>query len=313
MVFVEIVNIKDFGSMRIIIAIIIFFNSTLFIVSGHKHKKKKNITLINSVDSVNSFISYVMFDGNRYIFKQKKDITKQFSVVRDALAAYIAHDLNIAHSVEIISSKIFFSGKNHAMAPGVLLTIAAGDIIRNQPESKYFYLCLKQRNVDGDLLPHRWLTETIINQITWHKQLPVIIGLDLFLCNTDRHGGNLFYDSATDSFCAIDMDTIFRRDLPALACAKLRTMIDGGKQFTYEEIEALKIVRDTIQFLLDRYSARKLIKKLYFFIKQAEFSKKFLYTEKMAKKIARHEAIIIQSRVSAYELIIVLNKIINNF
>lgn len=199
------------------------------------------------------------------------------------------------------------------MSPGAILTIAPGATIRDQPESRYYNLCLKQRTIDGDLLPHRWLTEQIIHQITWHKQLPIIIGLDLFICNTDRHGGNLFYDLHTDSFCAIDMDNIFRRDLPALACAKLQVMINHQKQFTHEEIEALKGVRDTIQFLLDRYTSKQLIAQLHFFIKQAGFSKRILRAEKMAKKIARHEATIRESRASAHKLIQLLNKIINNF
>ena len=37
-----------------------------------------------------------------------------------------------------------------------------------------------------------WLTEIIIDQMTWHRQLPIIIAFDLFISNTDRHRGNLF-------------------------------------------------------------------------------------------------------------------------
>ena len=54
------------------------------------------------------------------------------------------------------------------------------------------------------------LTIVIIYRMTWHVQLPIIVALDLFICNTDRHRGNLFYDAVTDTFCAIDMDDIFR-------------------------------------------------------------------------------------------------------
>ena len=108
------------------------------------------------------------------------------------------------------------------------------------------------------------------------------------------------------------MDNIFRRDLPALACEKLNIMIAHKKRFTHEEVEALVSVRDTIQFLLDKYTPKRLIEQLHLFIKQAGFEKgSALYTEKIAKKIARHEAIIIESRASALRLIKILNKIIN--
>jgi hypothetical protein len=307
-------KIMQATSCRIVLFVVVCSSLTMFSLCSNKiYTGTENVSVVDTSHSRNSFISYVLINGLMYIFKQKKDPSKQFSVVRDALAAYIAQDLSIAHSVEIVSLKKDFPAKIHAMSPGAILTIARGATVRDQPESRYYNLSLKQRNLNGDLLPHRWLTEQIIYQITWHKQLPIIIGLDLFLCNTDRHGGNLFYDPQTDSFCAIDMDNIFRRDLPALACAKLQAMIANKKQFTQEEIEALTSVRDTIQFLLDRYTAKHLIAQLHVFIKQAGFKKKLLRTEKMTKKIARHEATIKESRASAYKLIGLLNKIINNF
>ena len=296
----------------------LFFSFLCCVFSNVSAKKiytgKETVSLIKTIESTNSFISYVMINGSFYIIKQKKNAERQFSVVRDALAAYIAKDLGIAHKVEIISPTENCSGKIYSMRPGALLTIARGAIISSQQESKYYNLCLKQRTVSDDLLPHRWLNEKIIYQITWHKQLPIIIGLDLFICNTDRHGGNLFYDPDTDSFCAIDMDNIFRRDLPALACEKLNIMIKERKSFTREEIEALISVRNTIQFLLDKYPPKRLIEQLHLFIKQAGFEEGgTLYTEKIARKIARHERVIIESRASALRLIEILNKIINRF
>ena len=91
-------------------------------------------------------------------------------------------------------------------------------------------------------------------------------------------------------------------------------MIKERKSFTREEIEALLSVRDTIQFLLDKYPPKRLIEQLHLFIKQAGFEEGgMLYTEKIARKIARHERVIIESRASAFRLIKILNKIINRF
>jgi hypothetical protein len=300
------------GMYKFILIVLCCVTIMPFILCKEIYTSKENIFLIHTVGSKNSFISYVIIDGHTYIIKQKKNVEKQFSVVCDALAAYIAKDLSIAHAVEIISSHDDFPGKKR-MSPGVILTIAPGAMIRDQPESKYYNLCLKQRNVKGDLLHHRWLTEQIIHQITWHKQLPIIIGLDLFICNTDRHGGNLFYDPQTNSFCAIDMDNIFRFDLPKLAYKKLKLMIRNKKRFTYEEIEALISVRDTVQFLLDEYPIKRLIELFNYFIKQADFEEEVLRAKSMRKEIAHHEATMRESRESAYRLIKILNKIINSF
>jgi hypothetical protein len=269
------------------------------------------ISVIDGFESLNSFICYVNIDNVRYLLKQKKTPSKQFSVVRDALAAYIAKDLKIAQSVQIIPAKKEFAGKRNKHWPATLHSIAAGKMIWSQPESKYYRLSLKQR---GRRVLNQWLTETIIHQITWHKQLPIIIGLDLFLCNTDRHRGNLFYDPTTDCFCAIDMDNIFRRDLPSFAYEKLLLMIGRHKQFTKEEVEALKKVRETLRFLLERYSVNHIINKLHFFVKQAGFVPgSRLYTEKIVKKIARHEKTIKESRVSLYKLLSLLDTIIDEY
>jgi hypothetical protein len=111
------------------------------------------------------------------------------------------------------------------------------------------------------------------------------------------------------------MDGIFRRDLPEYACEKLDVMVKvNNKQFTKKEIKALKRVKKTLQFLLDRHAEQQLIDKFNFFIKQAGFTKNSrLYTERIAKKIAHHESMIIKSRVSVHKLIAVLDTIINNF
>jgi len=272
---------------------------------------KKDVSIIESVESTRSFISYVKIGGIKYLLKQKKAWSKQSSVIRDALAAWIAKDLGIAHSVCIISSKKEFPGKRNMASPAVLLSIAPGKTIRSQPNSKYYHLSLKQRKkIDGIFSPDRWFTETIVHQMTWHHQLPIVIALDLFICNTDRHRGNLFYDPTTDTFCAIDMDNIFKYNLPAIAITKLKLMIVHKKEFTREEIKALTVMKNTIQFLLNKYSVDDIINKLYFFVEQAQFSNDSKFTASLKKKIAHHKKIIIESRVSLKVLVSLLERII---
>lgn len=276
--------------------------------------KTEDVSIVDSKETKNSYISYVTINETNYLIKQKKTLSKQFLVVRDALAAWIADDLQIAHSVYIIPSKQELPGKKNMLLPAVLLTVAPGKMIRSQPYSKYYKLSLKQRNIDGLFSPDRWFTETIVHQMTWHPQLPIIIALDLFICNTDRHGGNLFYDQPSDAFCAIDMDNLFRRDLPAIAVAKLNIMRAHKKKFTREEIEALTIVKETVQYLMKKYSVEEIVEKLYFFVDQADFMKDDPeFMAKVAKKLARHKKTIMESRASLSVLISVLDKIIADF
>jgi hypothetical protein len=284
-------------------------------VDSHKWINKKEISVVDNFESRNSFISYITIDQEPYLLKQKKLAEKQFSIVRDALAAWIAKDLNIAHSAHIIPLKEKFVGKKNTNWPAVILSIAPGKTLQQQPDCKYYYLSLKQRGVDGLFSPDRWFTETIINQMTWHPQLPIIIALDIFICNTDRHGNNLFYDPSTDTFCAIDMDNIYRRNLPLLTVIKLLCMIAHNKKFTKNEIEALKSMRDTLQFLIDKHSSKQIIDKLRSFVKQAGFKRNSVvfHDLQLTKRIDMHKQIIRESRASLYELIELLDMIINQY
>ena len=201
---------------------IVVFTAPFSLLSKNYYTGNEEVVLIDSFEGSNSFISYVTIGGNKYIIKQKRDMKKQISIVRDALAAYIAQDLNIAHLVEVIAAKDNIIGKKYAWLPATRHTVAAGKTLREQPESKYYKLSLQQHSPEDHSLAKSGLTTVIIECMTWHEQLPIIVALDLFICNTDRHRGNLFYDPVTDTFCAIDMDDIFKYNLPELACKKLR-------------------------------------------------------------------------------------------
>jgi hypothetical protein len=271
-------------------------------------------------ESSNAFINYVVINGVRYIVKQKKECKKTIiSVIRDALAAYIAKDLGIAHSVEIIPTDNDIIGKVYQHCPATLLGIAKGKIIRQLAQDhKFFQLSLQQRNVDKNVdkldekILNKWLDETIISQITWHKQLPIIIALDLFLCNSDRHRGNLFYDDVTDSFCAIDMDNIYRRNLPQFACQNLKKMVNvDKKKFSKKEIKSLKKMKKVLELLMQKYTPDKVIAQLYKFAQQAGYvDDDSEINHSVTKKIEWHKNIINQSYRSTRKLISILNDII---
>src|SRR5260221_7122357 len=120
----------------------------------------EKVTVTGKLESINSIISYLTINGQEYIIKQKRDTTKQMmAAMREALAAYIAQDLNIAHSVQIISALDNISGKIYKGYPATLHTLAPGKMVSQLKGHKYFLLCLKQRDRNREKITGRWLTE----------------------------------------------------------------------------------------------------------------------------------------------------------
>lgn len=298
--------------MRIFIQVIVLFIIPFSLLSKINYKGSEEVSFLSAFETKNCFITYVMINGYTYIIKQKKDFKKQLAVVRDTLAAYIAKDLAVAHEVDIIDFKKNIVGKHHLKWPATIHTIAAGETVRKQKTSKYNAIRLKQHWSRPDINNEIGLTKMVINYMTWHKQLPVIVALDLFIGNSDRHIGNLCYDPETDKFCAIDMDDTFNKDLCELACRNFDKMIKNKTaQFTKEEIKALIIMRNTLKLLVQKHTPRDLIVKMYTFGHRAGFVKGSpLYNERIQRRFAAYERNIQKTYESARHLIVILDKII---
>ena len=273
----------------------------------------KKVVLLSTFETKNCFASYVEINGCTYLVKQKKDYNKQLAVVRDALAAYIAKALGIAHEVYVVAAKKKFFGKIDPEWPATLHTLARGETVRKQRDSKYNALRLKQEWAHAQSFSQKGLTPIIIEYMTWHWQIPIIIALDLIIGNSDRHCGNLCYDPPTDTFCAIDMDDTFNKDLCGIACKKLEHMIKQNEApFTKDEKNALLKMRNTLKFLLSTHKPHDLIKKLYYFAKKAGFVKGGkLYNDRIKNKLAYYETMIIKTNESAYKLVSLLDTILN--
>ncbi|HLW72983.1 MAG TPA: hypothetical protein VKR54_02960 [Candidatus Babeliales bacterium] len=300
--------------MRLFVILIVSFSAITPLFSKIYYTGKEEVSLINTIETKNCFVSYVMIGAYTYLLKQKKVYNKQLAVVRDALAAYIAKDLNIAHQVDIVESTKKIPGKIKPWWPATLHTIAPGETVRKQRDCRYNALRLRQLWAQAQSFNEKGLTRLIITYMTWHRQLPEIVALDLIIGNSDRHCGNLCYNPVTDTFCAIDMDDTFNKDLCLLACQKLISMIkEDNVVFTQEEINALRCMKKTLQFLVGKYKPDDIIEKLYFFAKKAGFSKHSeLYNARIRKKLLSYEKVIIQSHKSAHQLISLLDKIIKH-
>lgn len=305
-------------AMRVVNVLVAFWCMATFSMFSKTfrvvHQAKKDISLVNTIETKNCFVSYILINGTMYLIKQKKDYKKQLAVVRDALAAYVARTLRgIAHQIEIVGAHQEFSGKIKQFWPATLHTLAKGETVRKQSKCKYNALRLRQFWAQAQSFQEKGLTKAIIEYITWHPQLPEIVALDLFIGNSDRHCGNLCYDPITDRFCAIDMDDTFDKDLCKLACKKLSYMMKAEKViFSKDEINALRHMRDTLKFLASKHRPNELIQRLRFFARQAGFSPgSLLYNPRIEKKLSSYEEMIIKSYKSTYELIALLDTIVN--
>ena len=292
-------------------AIICFFSPLFSFVSKRDYAEA---IFISGVESKNCFISYVEIKGQKYIVKQKKRFKHQLAVVREALSAYIAQDLDIAPLIQIIPADTNIAGKINVMWPATLQTVAPGNEVRSLVDSKYYALSLKQIYKNHVSLDKKGLTEKIISQMTWHWQLPIMVGLDLFIANVDRHCGNIFYDIQTDRFFAIDMDTTFNCDLSMLAYNKLKLMISNGKKFSKAEIRSLREMKDTLKLLAHKHKSDDLIAKLYEFARQAKLVRGDTFCSNFVKeKLLHFELMIASTSVSVFTLIALLDEIITKF
>ena len=298
-----------------IISFIVSISISLSIEPKSLYSSQDRATLINTVETRNCYVSYVKIKGVVYLVKQKKDPKKLMAVIKDALSAWIAEIFEVAHRVQVISSDENFPGKVKKFLPATLHTLAPGKTVREQKNSKFNALRLRQLWARATSFNEKGLTKPILHFMSWHRQLPIIVALDLFIGNSDRHCGNLCYDPEKDSFCAIDMDDTFNKDLCAFACKKLKAMMhDKNLSFSKEEIRAIIIMRDALKLLLHTHKPNNTIKKLYYFAYQAGFSNNnSLYDVRAKNKLKHYEKIIRRTYISVQKLINLLNIIVMKY
>ena len=211
--------------------------------------------LIKSQSLKNSYISYVQSqNGKIFIVKQKRhrSVHSRLCIVRDTLSAYIAEKVRIpTNRVCIIPPRVYFLGKKFMDEPASLHTYAPGFTLREQP-SVYDDLYVQQRWKSRWSYEQKGLTVEVIRNMARHPALPCIVALDTFIGNSDRHDGNLCYDFDTDTFCGIDMDDTFNKNLCKVACDHVRAMLDDVNLiFYFQEVAGLRKYKLTLEKLIN--------------------------------------------------------------
>jgi hypothetical protein len=272
--------------------------------------KPDSVELLSTQEMRFCYISFVKIDGKKYIIKQKKSdcFRKIVGAVRDGITAHIAESLGmtLAHRVDVIPAGQAFPGKLRTDWPATIHTIAPGKMIKDQ-NSRYNSMNIKQADIGfrHDMLS--WMVK--------HPTLVKIVALDTFLCNHDRHRGNLFYHAATDSFCAIDMDSAFKHNLCALACRKFTKILnDRMLQLSPKEVQVLIEYKKYLQFLIDNHQPEDTLRMYNYFVDKAGFVEgSDLFTEKIALELDSNRGMIIQSYQDAKKLVKIVEQVIQKY
>lgn len=272
----------------------------------------RNVTVLSTQEMRFCYISFVMIDGKKYLIKQKKTqcIRKIGGVVRDAVTAHVIESFGvsqgiteIAHKVDIIPAGVEFPGKPRKDWPATIHTVAPGKAVKEQ-NTRFHRMNIKQANIGfrRDML--WWMTK--------HPMLAKLVAFDTFMCNHDRHRGNLFYNIKTDSFCAIDMDSAFKYNLCGLACKNFMAMFNDTRlELTSRELDALIEYNRCLRFLINNYYPDYLLE-LYdgFTVKAGFVQGSELYTERLALELKHNKRVIAQAYKDVQELVKIVDKLI---
>ncbi len=145
-----------------------------------------------------------------------------------------------------------------------------------------------------------------------HITLIKIVALDTFVCNHDRHRGNLFYDSTRNIFCAIDMDSSYKYNLCAMACQKLMEMIKDKKlKLRGKELYALIEYKKYLNFLIKTFRPEGIMDMYDYFATKAGFVEGSpLYTSTVRGELVSNKTMIMQSYEDAKKLVGIVDNLI---
>jgi len=238
-------------------------------------KELKEIKVFNTEH--NSRISFLedSMTGRKFLLKQERrsELHWHIIVAREALGAHIANSIDIpANRVEIIPAYIAFSGKHNKERPATLHTVVPGVKVNKSKKLKPLRICIQQF-IKPAIPKERWgLTREVVRSMALHKDLSRIAALDTFIANGDRHRANFLYDQETDTFFAIDLESAFKKDLAYFGVKFLINLLQDKEkqaQLSAEEIQGLRIYRDTLKRLLSKHTPNSLYQKFLTYVIQA--------------------------------------------
>jgi hypothetical protein len=226
--------------------------------------------------------------------------------IHDALGAFIGASIGInINEVEVFPAQYQFITTSQT-GVATLHICVPGTAIR------------EIKKMDGKICIKRGIRkEKTLNNIAAYKELCDIVAFDIFIDNTDRHNGNIFFDKKTGHFYAIDMDHGFKSaftlpytpheyDFSTVATRTYRFIKTLKKEdLSRQEIKALKRVQQTLQRLVILYPPVRLFEEWMLLAQKAHI----IYNQREQAKIKKYLAF---NDYTIQELISLLNETIQN-
>jgi hypothetical protein len=196
--------------------------------------------------------TFFVHDAAQHHFVLKYHPRGPKRAIHDALGAYIGKSIGI----NINEVELFAANPIGQSLDGVttLHTLVPGKAVRNI------------KTMDKNICIKRGIRkEKTLRNLVEYKQLCDIIAFDIFVDNTDRHNGNLFFDRQTGLFYAIDLDHGFKSaftlaytsheyDFVTVATRTYRFIKTLKKSvLSHNESTALKRVQQMLLLLINLY------------------------------------------------------------
>ena len=244
--------------------------------------KKESIKLMGDAGKGSRAFVKLVQDaaGNKFVLKQFKihDLDNEFGVIREALAARVAESANIPmNRVTIVPANKNFPGKIFKQRVATLHTFVAGTLLKDTELPYRVKLRLRwQPHLSPD---KRGLKKLIITSMSFHKDLPVIVAFDVFVCCASRHRKNLIYNKQTDRFCGIDLEQAGRKpfdtNFSELTYYNMKELFKNPElNLNNQEIVALKLFHKTLKKLIAKNPPEKLHALIDELVDQAGLMKK---------------------------------------
>ncbi len=275
-----------------------------------------NVDKIAVVDSIlDHKRSYIVFiqdkDDNLFLIKQSRECkpankSGPLMHAREMLAGYIAESNGIpANRIRMIPPGCPFPGKLYTQKPATLHTVVPGRHCKDYP----FIQQTHEKRVPQD----QWgLNYKVIQDMSTHPDLPLIVALDSFIANGARRNGSFFYDQKNDRYWAIDLESLWKTNIAALACKLINTLLnDTLFKPTPEELSGLIVYRDTLKKMNERHPSDVLHMKLDEFLVQAGIVPGSpFFDDEVAQVIQYYKKSISESYASCLKLVESLDKLI---
>lgn len=292
---------------QVILFIVLLLNQLLCARLNVLDNTSRDVEVIRVQETEYCWISFVKINGKMYLIKQKKldYFDQMIGVVREAVTAHIAEmfDPTMAHHVDIIPAGVNFPGKVYSSWPATIHTIAPGKMILAQ-WGRYRRMNIKQAFIG--------MRRDMLSWMAKHPTLIKIVALDTFVCNHDRHQGNLFYDPKRNWFCAIDMDLSYQYNLCHIACHNFMQMLKDQKlKLRGRELHALIEYKKCLDCLIKSFNSDDIVDMYDYFTQKAGLVEDApLYKPTVASELRRNKIMITQSYNDVQRLTVILGNLI---